>query len=284
MDSEPGAAASQSEIFRHNPHELHGRKLYYSNAIGTEPQLADVILDQVRDFEAKQPDAVRKALKSTPSAAPPLPLPPDGFSIGQIAVSPRSGGGWRLRHMEDQDASQPLTLFTAPEAAREIAMFDESGAFRPLKSAPNLKRGWQLDLADDEALRLSLDFLHPAALGFLEHQRHASLKPVHLRETLGRQTGMYRFTNSIRDDQAQDLIASVCHAGKCLRCITWKLDPDQPLGKMALSKLADPKRPATPQHTLPLLCVEACTHVVGAARIIAQRNHQKAGKDAGEMD
>jgi sirohydrochlorin cobaltochelatase len=51
FESEVGAAASQREVFRHNPHELHGRKLYYSSAIGTERLIADVILDQIHDFD-----------------------------------------------------------------------------------------------------------------------------------------------------------------------------------------------------------------------------------------
>jgi len=45
---ENGPAASQSEVFRHNPHHLRGRRLYYGSAIGTEPGFADIILDQVR--------------------------------------------------------------------------------------------------------------------------------------------------------------------------------------------------------------------------------------------
>jgi sirohydrochlorin cobaltochelatase len=48
---EPGAAASQSEVFRHNPHELRGRQLYYGAAIGTDPGFAEIILDQVCGFD-----------------------------------------------------------------------------------------------------------------------------------------------------------------------------------------------------------------------------------------
>lgn len=47
----PGRAASQSDVFRHNPHELRGRRLYYGAAIGTEPGFAEIILDQVRGFQ-----------------------------------------------------------------------------------------------------------------------------------------------------------------------------------------------------------------------------------------
>ncbi len=53
IEKEVGAAASQREVFRHNPHHLHGKTLFYSSAIGTEPLMANVILDQVRDFDLK---------------------------------------------------------------------------------------------------------------------------------------------------------------------------------------------------------------------------------------
>lgn len=52
IEQEPGAAASQREIFRKNPYHLRGRTLYYASAIGTEPLFADVILDQALAFDA----------------------------------------------------------------------------------------------------------------------------------------------------------------------------------------------------------------------------------------
>ena len=51
MEKEVGAAASQREVFRHNPHNLRGKTLYYSSAIGAERLLGDVILDQIQDFD-----------------------------------------------------------------------------------------------------------------------------------------------------------------------------------------------------------------------------------------
>lgn len=52
IDREPTAAASQREVFRQNPHRIDGRDLYYATAIGTDPALANVILDQVSQFDA----------------------------------------------------------------------------------------------------------------------------------------------------------------------------------------------------------------------------------------
>jgi sirohydrochlorin cobaltochelatase len=51
IEPEVGPAASQREVFRHNPHHLRGKTLFYTSAIGTERLLADVILDQVSDFD-----------------------------------------------------------------------------------------------------------------------------------------------------------------------------------------------------------------------------------------
>jgi len=34
-----------------NPHELHGRSLFYSSAIGTDPMLTDVIIEQAASFD-----------------------------------------------------------------------------------------------------------------------------------------------------------------------------------------------------------------------------------------
>ena len=55
IEAEVGEAASKREVFRHNPHHMHGRELYYASAIGTEPLFADVIIDQVNAFDAQFP-------------------------------------------------------------------------------------------------------------------------------------------------------------------------------------------------------------------------------------
>lgn len=273
FESEPGAALSQSEIFRHNPHDLHGRKLFYSSAIGTEELMADVVLDQVRDFDAKHRVLADAEVRS--DACPLFPLPREGFVIGQVRVSHADSGEWLLHHVFDTGVIGPLVAFNTPESARDIAAYDDSGAFRPLKTAPDLKRGWKLELPDEDALRAALDFLYPAALGFLVHMQHGTLRPVNLRETLERQTGMYRFTNTIRDDQAQEMVACVCDAKtKCLRRITWQLDAAQPLGKIEDDKRLPVAGSSARDREFPLICVEACTHVVSAARAIAQKNHQ----------
>lgn len=68
MQSEPTAAASQTGVFRHEPRRLRDRWLHFSAAIGTEPDMADVILDQVTAFREQHPTAL-------PSGHAPSPVP-----------------------------------------------------------------------------------------------------------------------------------------------------------------------------------------------------------------
>lgn len=53
VETETGKAASQQEVFRQNPFLLREKRLYYASAIGTEPMISGVILDQVRDFDSR---------------------------------------------------------------------------------------------------------------------------------------------------------------------------------------------------------------------------------------
>lgn len=54
IEKDEGEAASQREVFRHNPYHLRDKTLYYSSAIGTGRQMADVVLDLVDDFDHHQ--------------------------------------------------------------------------------------------------------------------------------------------------------------------------------------------------------------------------------------
>lgn len=273
IESEPTAAASQTEIFRRNPYELRGRRLYYSSAVGTDAGMAEVILDQVKDFGFRNFDL---GFRIGEGESDPVrwELPQSPFSIGQVKVT-SDGGAWFLHHAEDDSKANGLEEFHQPEDARAIAAYDEKGEFRPLKTAPNLKRGWILKLASEDEVRLALDFLYPAALGFWHHWRVGTLAPSPLRETLGRQTGMYRFANTISDEQAQEMITCECDPRtKCLRRITWPLRPDKAL---LLEPAKQPPSPDTENpDEIPLLCVEACTLIVSAAREIARESQKKA--------
>ncbi len=284
MEKETGKALSQMDVFRHNPIEMQGRHVYYSSAIGTERLMAEVILDQVRDFDLKHAVDFDSADSSDSVQAKALAnwLAEGRNVIGQVhivesGVSVPSAPSYILRHIEDV-ATEAITLktFHEPASAREISRVDEAGEFRPIKTAPTLKRGWQLELGSLTELQLALEFFYPAAIGMAYAQEIGTLNPVPLRDLLGRQTGMYRFANGINDEQASELIGKCCaNATKCLRRIVFPLDATQSLSGTATSKIGDEAgHDAGQSNSIPLLCMEACNHIVSAARKVARENFE----------
>ena len=251
IEAEPTAAASQMAVFRQNPHHLQGRSLYYSSAIGTEPMLAEVIVDQVEAFihlHGVDVNGMPEPLEETI-------IQQQYEQIGEILIR-RTGDGISLLHVEDASNQELLEIFRRPADALEIAKYDEQGAFRPLKSAPTLRRGWIMDLASETDLLQALDYFYPAALA---NWRTPRITP--LRETLQRQTGMYRVTGLLTDDEAHELVETHCCDAKCLRKILWPLNETTPL---RLAKAA--ARPSA----IPLNCVELCNLVVAAARTVVK--------------
>jgi sirohydrochlorin cobaltochelatase len=193
--------------------------------------------------------------------------------IGQIAIESKDGGEFTLRHREDL-ARTDLAVSTRAEEAVELARFDDAGNYRPLKTAPSLRHGWELRLANLGQLRLALDFFYPGRLAALAAFAKNELRTTPLRDTLERQTGMYRIAAQIREDQADELVGRFCRSdGGCLRTILWRRDAagTAPSTHLPPEKF-DPRHNQTGggEAIIPLLCQEACNLLVAEARNVVQ--------------
>jgi sirohydrochlorin cobaltochelatase len=178
--------------------------------------------------------------------------------IGELAIL----GRYELRHYMDS-AAEGLALHSTPEAAYEIALYDEAGNYRPLKTAPTLRRGWRLVLETIEQLHEALDFFYPAMLAARLAFDQARLGVTPLRETLGRQSGMYAITKKISDSHADRLIGSFCTSdGGCLKTILWTIAPGVPVASLPAEKF----EPRANRGSIPLLCAEACNLLVAKTR------------------
>jgi sirohydrochlorin cobaltochelatase len=193
--------------------------------------------------------------------------------IGEIAIGCRADGTFALTHRDDA-GREDLRQSDDAEAAIELARLDDGGNYRPLKTAPSLRHGWQLTLNSISELRLALDHFYPGRLAVFLAFETNELRTTPLRETLARQSGMYRIAAQITEDQADDLVGHFCRSdGGCLRTILWRRDQK---GTMPSTKLPpekfDPGADQTGgnQPVVPLLCQEACNLVVAAAREAVQ--------------
>ena len=210
------------------------------------------------------------------------------FYFGQILVTKREGADFVLTHRDDASVNK-LQRYRDAEDAIEIAKYDDAGNYRPLKTAPNLRHGWRLELATLQKLRLALDYFYPSRLAVFAAWKSGHLKTTALRETLDRQSGMYRVAARVSDQQINDLVADFCRSDSgCLRTILWKRDRN---GAIASTKL--PKQKFDPSYdqvmatcrrrpegdarasrseaaTVPLFCQEACNLLVAECRKVVK--------------
>jgi sirohydrochlorin cobaltochelatase len=224
------------------------------------------------------PDSIERVLEAALS---------DRCCLGQILIQ-KTNHGFVLSHRGDE-ARKDLQTCRNAENALEIAKYDDAGDYRPLKTAPNLRHGWRLILQTLEELKRALDHFYPGRLAVFAAWKTGQLRTTNLRDTLDRQSGMYRVAAKISDEQIDDVVADFCRSdGGCLRTILWKRDQ---LGTVSSTKLpnekfdptfdqtkalgrsrssafaeatADKTTPAT--ATIPLLCQEACNLLVAECR------------------
>lgn len=224
------------------------------------------------------PDSIEQALEAELT---------DRCCLGQILIQ-KTNDGFVLSHREDEARKDLQTCRNAEEAV-EIAKYDDAGNYRPLKTAPNLRHGWRLTFQTLKELRRALDYFYPGRLAVFAAWKTGQLRTTDLRDTLDRQSGMYRVAAKISDAQIDDLVADFCRSdGGCLRTILWKgdahgtvsstklpnekfdptFDQAKALGRPGSSAFAeataDKTTPTT--ATVPLLCQEACNLLVAECR------------------
>ena len=203
------------------------------------------------------------------------------FRIGQLEIVPLEEG-FILFHRDDIGRND-LKEHEICDAF-EIAKFDDAGNYRPLKTAPTLRHGWKIFARDLFQVERLIETIYPGRLAMLRAFKSGELTTTSLRETLNRQTGMYRVAAKISDEQIDDLVGDFCRSDVgCLRTILWKRDTfnKDPSSKLppekfdsAVDQYLSAKRPRSATaatESIPLLCQEACNLLVAEARKIVKK-------------
>ena len=273
FEENEGLPASQKDIFRQNPYQIRGKTLYYTSAIGIEPAVGEVIIDQVHSFRKQHQIQSLPPSNTTPLAERLAEAVSQGVNqIGQIKIlTEQFEAPYALCHVDDLTQLNDLTIHRDPFKAHQIATLGEDGHFRFTKGELTLKRGWLFLLENAQQLRQALDLFYPASFALWLAKKEGSLRVQNLRPKLKRQTGMYRFAHTISDVGAQQLIHDVCGPSNCcVKKILWNLDQETPLDDSPASQWPGHLLEADPAKTVPLYCQEACNHFVSKARKIAK--------------
>lgn len=190
--------------------------------------------------------------------------------FGEIFLEHLDDGTLRARHRDDRMAQEGLESLASASELREMAKWDTMGEYRPLKTAPTLKPGWITECSDASEFLKRLDAIYPGVFATWVAYEKEEHSPTPLRETLDRQTGMYRFAGSITDQMANEIMRETCAKG-CLRKIAWPISDDCPTSML--------KRPAM---EIPVICTEACTFAVSEARRLVKEAYDKANPPSAE--
>jgi len=184
----------------------------------------------------------------------------DELLVAQVLVR-RKDGGFELRHIADGEvsSSDKLTL-QPPEGAHGIAQIAEDGSFRPLKSSPNLRRGWLILAKSDRELETALNGFYPGFIPDLFAVRTSTPRVTHYREFTNRQTGMYRITTFLTDAEAFALAGKCCSAGNCLRQRLWTVE-ELPLDQFEGKSL--------------IPCLEPCAILLEYARKVVRTSQRE---------
>jgi hypothetical protein len=149
--------------------------------------------------------------------------------------STRVAGGYELRHAADSDLPSAGLRIVKPQDARTLAQHNTAGAFRPLKSAPNLSQGWVIHVSGEGELEDVLNQLYPGAIADWYAARRDKPPITHFREFTGRQSGMYRITAMLDDSQAAAVTRACCDRSFCLKRRLWTVEGLSPDGAAAKS-------------------------------------------------
>jgi hypothetical protein len=125
--------------------------------------------------------------------------------------------------------AERLEAHDDPRAARELARLTESGEHRPLKSSPNLRRGWMLQVADVLELSVVMNYLYPAGVIHWHLHREGELEITNYRENAARQSGIYKRVQHLSDKGVQNAARACCEDAVCLKKTLWDVDAKTPL-------------------------------------------------------
>jgi hypothetical protein len=153
---------------------------------------------------------------------------PEGRVFGQVVVRSVPPLGYSLRHADDV-GEDGLRVSDDPRAAREIARLTEGGEYRPLKSSPNLRRGWELRVEDALSLVIAMNYLYPAGVVHWYLNRKGRLDVTSFREAAARQSGIYKRVQRLTDQGVLDAALACCEDSVCLKKTLWDVDEDTPL-------------------------------------------------------
>jgi sirohydrochlorin cobaltochelatase len=250
------------------PAEVDGKRVWYSGAVGTEPLLADVVIERAHDCLAERDWAGPVAAHGTSDMVErsEAEAARDAFlarikedsprTWGQLAITATKtddGRRYDLRHVDDRDADpEDLDSHADPTETRDAVRFTDDGEYRPLATAATLPSGWVLSGLDAPDLLRAVEFVYPASVANWYREERGELDVTHFREAAARQTGIYADVGDLGRDALDYAVEACCVDGQCCARREWDATADDEID--------------VPRGDGAFPCREPCSMFVAAAR------------------
>ena len=243
------------------------RWIAYTKPVGTHPDVCAAVMGSARDAWAKLNEGVHLVpTDQMPSGPASVEGAREWFirwiravdaprSLLQTVVWADTNGRFEVRH--ELDAGAPMAALrtvTDPDAALDLARMTEDGRPRPLKTSPDLQRGWRFVGLDEGGLWEVYGHLYPAAPVHAFLHALGELRVVDFGVAAGRQTGMYGEVARLQGSALTVLVERRCGSG-CLRVPVWH----------ASARGTDPFA-ARARSEFPIPCNEPCSLLISEAR------------------
>jgi sirohydrochlorin cobaltochelatase len=254
--------------------------IWYAPPVGTLPDVADLVLLAVQDAiltAGNEPGIAEAARPGEPS---PMDIRsarrsflawvdeagPDGRSFLQIHLRRDVEGGYRVVHRSDRDRlPEQLAQVDGPEAILDVVRTSAAGEYRPLRFAPTLRDGWELNSLDATGLWRAVSLLYPAAALFRALGDAGAVTVTSWEDWAARQTGIYERLGELDAETLDEVVQQCC--GSCLRSRFWRArhEPVPPVPDSG-DILSSRELPGSGRQPLIVPCPEPCTWFGSLAR------------------
>ena len=259
-------------VSKRGPAVVDGTRVWYTGAVGTDPRVADVIVERAVEAGA-DPDPDRRSNDGLTAAERDflkwLDRSADrALAWGELVIGSRTDGGFTVSHRADGDrpAVDPERLEDAA-AVRGHLRYDDDGRYRPLTGARTLPTGWVATATDGRALVRIVEAAYPGSIPAWYRDRTDALEITHFDRTAARQSGRYAPLESMAVSVLEATVGPVC--GGCVRDRRWGYAASDPVD-------------ATGSGHIP--CEEACPVVLEAATAASAGPGEVSGSTPADPD
>ena len=198
----------------HSHAVINGKNLFYTDPIGTEETLCQMIVDLA--YDAGMPERAQTLRATTWSSFPAVgrqELVDQVLEAGEVIL-----GELRLT----PDRVSPVEIDSNPKALetpQALRSHIRETPFRPLASGTGMPRDWETPVRTPDDIPAVVETVYPGAVAAVVRARCGSLQVNTLAQTLQRQQGDFRKLKTLSSAEINETVETVC--SQCIKHPVW---------------------------------------------------------------